>query len=671
MQRGRLSTLAIHLAVAGGRRSIVRLLLMGVGPAVGVTALLGALTLYSGMAAKDAKLANRHGQVDTGGFRPGVTDVTLRWELETTFHHRPVYILALERLGKGPAPPGVLDVPATGSVLVSPALANVLNGSDGALLRPRVPGTVSAMITQEGLLSPNELVAYVGVTPEPDLVSPAYRLRRAEALVTTEFIGRSTDRLGLTIVFALVLLGLLVPILVLVVTTARLSAASRQARFAAIRLIGASRSELRFLLGFESGIVALAGCFIGIGVFAVLRLLLLSTDSVRSHWFPADLQFPMAAAGVALLLVPGIAALVSMVGVRRVTASPAATVRLAPARRRSRGWPFALASGLVLLGACAAFAGVIRGLPAPIPGLLIGGGLALTLLGLAGTALWLTSWVGKNMAQRAGWVSGLIAGRRLEAAPGSATRAVASIAVFLGIVIVLQGIGELAVSRGDTLPTVFRLKRSDVVVHEAPSAFHALRPIPGVQAVDQPGVTESGTPCHKGFPCVAIVHTDGRSATFEQIRNVVGWNGTVRTPGEWDSLESEDKLPAILRVLSFTVLLILFVTGASLLVNIVDGILERRPSFAALSACGAPIGILWRSMWAEIAIPVALAVGLGSGVGVLVLTLLSFIANDPIPVPLRSVVMNALFAGIVTASVIAIAMPWMRGARKPDYLRTG
>jgi predicted lysophospholipase L1 biosynthesis ABC-type transport system permease subunit len=643
---------------------------MGLGPAVGVVLLLCVLTAYGVLTRQDSKRAARYGVVDQGGYVKGQRDVTLRWDIGTTFGGRPITATAFHTVGAGPVPPGVETIPAPGELVASPALATLLRGPEGELLRPRLPGTITGTIAEAGLLAPDELVAYVGV-PLTGSGLPEYRLTTSDAMVIASSEGVPGERFGLTLVLVLVLLALLVPTSVLISTTARLSAATRDSRIASLRLIGASRRELRYLLTVETSLVAAIGSVVGVLTFALARSVFFLVPGTSDHWFASAMGFPALAAVAVIVAVPLFGALVSALSVRSVVRNPLSHSRRGvPAPRKAR-WPIALVSGIALLAVCAATTSTLTDLPAPLPGVAIGGALLLVVTGLAGTAPWLARTIAARRATRVARASGLIASRRLEASPTSATRAVGSIAVFLGLIIVIQGITMLGSRTGADSLNVGALSSSDViVVADRPTTLRAAKS-GGVTSVSPGNGVFSWGSCHRDYPCGWVFHTDGDPQTVERVKNALGWHSSAQTREEIERAYSAERgqTSAIVRILWFVVLVILLVTGASLLIAAVDGITERKASFAALSAFGVPRGVLYRAVAAEIAGPSFGAALLGSAVGLVVLFLLAAVAQDPLPIPVLPLVGDLVFVVAITALTVGAAIAWTARSTGAQFLR--
>jgi hypothetical protein len=239
--------------------------------------------------------------------------------------------------------------------------------------------------------------------------------------------------------YLLALLLICVAPLALLRQGVRLGTATREQRLAALRLAGATLSQVRRIGALEVGLPALAGGFLGYLVFAALRAvfggqprgepggaqsevahqLQLVPTSVTPAWW----QVLLIALGVALVGV-----LAGATASRSLVISPLGVSRRAP-RSAPRPW-----SALLLL------------LVVPLFLIRIEGGtgtqelytfitVAALVLGLLALAPWVAYRIGRTVAARSSSVAVLVAGRRLATdarAAGRAAAAVGAIAVIAG-----------------------------------------------------------------------------------------------------------------------------------------------------------------------------------------------------------------------------------------------
>ena len=147
----------------------------------------------------------------------------------------------------------------------------------------------------------------------------------------------------------LAVIGALVPVAVFVSTATRLSAARREQRLAALRLVGATASQVTRLAAVEALFVDVIGVVAGIGLFFLTRPLVARIPLDAATWFPGSIVPPLVPAVGLLLLIPVVGVAASVVALRRVVVTP-----LGVQRRQTPGMPSArraipLVVSLVLL----------------------------------------------------------------------------------------------------------------------------------------------------------------------------------------------------------------------------------------------------------------------------------------------------------------------------------
>jgi len=124
-----------------------------------------------------------------------------------------------------------------------------------AQLADRYPGRVTATVDDAAMRYPDELIVVVGYSPAQLRARPAVDEVRS---IETQPRSISLTRFGRVIV-GIAVAALLVPILVLVATATRLSAARREQRLAAVRLLGATPGQVRAAGALEAAGRAVAG----------------------------------------------------------------------------------------------------------------------------------------------------------------------------------------------------------------------------------------------------------------------------------------------------------------------------------------------------------------------------------------------------------------------------
>lgn len=500
--------LGLRLAVAGGRAGRVRALLVVGGTALGVLVLLVACAIPAVQARQDARMRSLRPLPPAGT----ASGPALLWEMrpDLDWHGRSLEVVQVApAAGRAPLlPRGVDALPAPGGAVVSPALRDLLRRQPD--LARLVPGRVVGTIGPPGLVRPDDLRAYVGVSPEApglqpvtafaDPHRPPSEVSSASAPADGSAPAEGPSRPVLTDAQRLelaVLVFLGVPVLVLIGSAARLSATTRDRRLAALRLLGLSPARTRAVAAVEAGAHAVVGAVLGAGLFWLLRPL---TEPVRVAglaWFAADLTPPGVLTAAVLVGVPVSCMAISLaptLGMRR----PLQVRRSGPARQPRTWRLLPLAAGVALLGWAASRpvrAGV--GSDAVVPYFLAG-----TVLAGLGLPLALPVAVRRTadlLTRRGPTVR--LAARRIQLEPAAATRVVAALVTALFI---SAGAQSVLVAFERT-PQYLSAQRAETTGPQYVSLFPGpgerldtaqLAGLPGVRQVVSAASAESG--CREG-----------------------------------------------------------------------------------------------------------------------------------------------------------------------------
>ncbi|MET0233263.1 MAG: FtsX-like permease family protein [Kibdelosporangium sp.] len=322
-----------------------------------------------------------------------------------------------------PVAPGIPKVPGPGEVLLSPALARLAASLPAEHLADRFKGTVVGQFGPQALAFPDELLAMVGHAPD-EMPDAAGR----QGLTSTGPAGHLNEILVVLSQIGLVVL--IAPCLVLVASAARLTAARRERRLAALRLAGATPQQVISMTAAETALASIAGAVLGVALSFPLREITALIPWDGGDWYPSDWTPSTFMIVLVLLLAPALVVGAAVLGLRRVVTRP-----LGAAQQQTKRQPNA-ARLLWVAGAAVAFVvalGVARG----------GGdnGMTFVLLGLVAVAVSLvfagplvTSLLGRMFTARWRSPATLLAGRRLRDDPKAAFRASAGVvlAVFAG-----------------------------------------------------------------------------------------------------------------------------------------------------------------------------------------------------------------------------------------------
>jgi hypothetical protein len=545
--------LGLRLAVSGGREAVVRLVIVAAAVGIGVGLLLTVISAVNAVGVQN----DRYAWLDTGtpaasapvqgvvgvvrqqrrAASGGATTATSRdplWLLFTTdaFDGQTIYRADVAATGPAsPVPPGIPRDPGPGHYYISPALSSLLRSAPADELADRYPGHQAGLIGQAGLPSPDSLVIVVGRSAA--VMSHLPGAAKVTSLNSTppsgcgnscQIRGGLTPK-GIDFVLSVVGLALLLPVLIFIGTATRLSAARREQRFAAMRLVGATPRQVSLIAAVESTVAAAVGVAIGFGLFFLLRIPLAGVPFTGQRFFPVELSLSLPDILVVAVGVPLAAAVAARLALRRVNISPlGVTRRVTPAPLRA--WRVVpLLAGLADLGFV-----VVHGKPASPAGqvLVFVSGFALIMIGLVIAGPWLTMAGARVLVRRASRPGALIAARRLADDPRAAFRAVSGLVLALFIftvaaaVLATQNTEPPFVADGaaannilvDQFSNITEVSSGNqVAVGSAPPPSAAvlarLRQISGVQGIVEaradPGLTITSTQLQvQGFPAAVV-----------------------------------------------------------------------------------------------------------------------------------------------------------------------
>ncbi|SOD72798.1 FtsX-like permease family protein [Jatrophihabitans sp. GAS493] len=539
--------LGLRLTLNGGREAVVRLVISAAAVALGVGMLLITLAGINAVNSQNARFS----WLETG---------TAAAETPTSPHVDPAWwyltgdLYQGEILGRvdvattgatSPVPPGVDALPGPGEFYASPALAKLLHDDPHGPLATRYPGRQIGIIGPAALPAPSSLIAIVGHTPEE--LSQLPGATEVTAIGTTVpsscngdcyFIG--IDARGIDLILSITAAAILCPVLVFIATATRLSAARREQRFAAMRLVGATPRQISVIAAVESTAAAVFGVAGGFLLFAGLRHPLAAVPFTGTRFYLSDISLNRLDVLAVAVGVPIAAAVAARLALRRVSISPLGVTRRATPRP-----PSAYRIIPLLLGVAELSYFVAVGRPATTPGQIQAflTGFLLIMVGLVIAGPWFTMLGARLVADRTGRPAALIAARRLADNPQAGFRAVAglvlalfvtSVAVTMITTINAYGAGgHTTVQQSATLVEQYHSQdgsRSTAIPAIPATLIQRLKAIPGVQAVSVVHQMPSDDP--RAFPpgvasCAALAEAPalGHCADGASVATVEAYFG--------------------------------------------------------------------------------------------------------------------------------------------------
>ncbi len=265
--------LGLRLLRPADRAGSARVVMMGLGAAIGTAVILGLLSVPGVVDAQSERLSRQVPNYVESNYVESESDIGRERELFAHRRHelignRDLYTLVVADLGSAALPTWLDAYPAQGEIVVSPSLRSLIRGNDYGLAT-RFGQRIIQIVGEDGLIAPNQLFAIVGVDAST-LSERQLSLNAATGIGVSEAIHRGPDRAVVRRLAALAAVFVVVPTLLLVATSARLSARTRQRRLAALRLIGLSESRTSLVNGLETVVITAIGSVAGIGIWRLL-----------------------------------------------------------------------------------------------------------------------------------------------------------------------------------------------------------------------------------------------------------------------------------------------------------------------------------------------------------------------------------------------------------------
>jgi hypothetical protein len=434
--------LGLRLTLAGGREAVVRVLVTAAAVALGVGLLLAALAGGSGLHAQTDRGAWLDTSAQAARTTSGTSTSGRLWWLSSVDQFGSQGIDRLDVAAAGPnapVPPGIAHLPGPGEYYASPALTTLIASQPASELRDRFPGRQIGTIGAEALPSPNSLIIVIGHTARQLSQAPgAVEVGAIQRTLASCF--RCQNPIGSGPVLQWILAGgavfLLLPVLILIATASRLSAARREQRFAAMRLVGATPRQVSVVSAVEAVVAALAGVVVGFALFFSFRPLLYHVPFTGAPFAQGDLSLRGIDIVLTVIGVPVAAVVSALLALRRVQISPLGVNRRASSRPPGVVRIIPLLAGIAVLGYFDA-----HGKPGSNGGQLLEllVGFVLLVVGLVLAGPWFTTAGSRLMTKRANRPATLIAGRRLLDNPKAAFRFISGLVIALFVASALIG----------------------------------------------------------------------------------------------------------------------------------------------------------------------------------------------------------------------------------------
>ncbi|QJU08731.1 ABC transporter permease [Candidatus Saccharibacteria bacterium oral taxon 488] len=319
-----------------------------------------------------------------------------------------------------------LKTPRPGEYYLSKALADAVaqHPEDNILARFGKNTKYLGVIPSEYVASPDALMMVRGASAEEVAESDAFTKSQGQPSYFADVYRTDTNGLKSNAVFdpvAIIVFGvggtiLLFPIVIFVSVATQLGAAQREKRYAALRLIGATKQQVGLVLMLESLLASVVGVLIGLGAFWLLQAPLQAFKMDGMRFNPSDLALTSTQYALIIGLTLGLTMFVNWRRMRRAQISPLGVSRSLEKVKKLRVWRALVpATGIAIFAWLSSKPGLdwlAENKESAMPTLLLMVALLLVMFGLILAGGWLTNKLSLLAARWANNASMLIAGKR-------------------------------------------------------------------------------------------------------------------------------------------------------------------------------------------------------------------------------------------------------------------
>ena len=436
-----------------GRQSFARLGLTTVAVALGIVLVCyftagvnGLMGRVNGLAINTAAYQAARGvaeQKPIAGVEPLKVGGTRRGDASKW---RGQYIQSYSMYGTAKSPQfAKLKTPRPGEYYLSKALADAVakHPEDNILARFGKNTKYLGVIPSEYTASPDALMIVRGASAEEVAESDAFTKSQGQPSYFADVYR--TDANGLksdakidpiaVIVFGVGGTILLFPIVIFVSVATQLGAAQREKRYAALRLIGATKRQVGRVLMLESLLASVVGVLIGLGAFWLLQAPLQDFKMDGMRFNPSDLALTGTQYALIIGLTLGLTMFVNLRRMRRAQISPLGVSRSVEKVKKLRAWRALVpALGIAFFAWLSSKPGrdwLDANKESAMPLVLLTTALLLVMFGLILAGGWLTNKLSLLTARWANNGSMLIAGKRTAVHSRTVFRSVSGVVLAL------------------------------------------------------------------------------------------------------------------------------------------------------------------------------------------------------------------------------------------------
>ncbi|MFT4245137.1 MAG: FtsX-like permease family protein [Micrococcaceae bacterium] len=528
----------------------------------------------------------------------------------------------------------------------------------------------------------------------------------------------------------IVLLGatiLFTPIIVFLIIATQIGSVQREQRYAALRLIGATKTQVNKAIMTESAAATLVGAVLGTIAFYLVRIPLDQYRFELMRFYPADIKVTFLQYCLLVLLLLGLSIGANWWGMRKVSVSPLGVARKQVRVKKPsilRVFPLAIGLSIFIAMLTVGKNWVRENTQSMAPMLVLMFGVVLVMFGLLLAGPYLTRVFSTLIAKNARRANTLIATKRIESQFKGVFRSVSGVvlALFAGSFYLTAVSGVDAYSQNAVKNNGYsQLKPGTAMISgtKIPANYgNNLKGQDYIESVIPVLTTEKGS----AIPCSEMTNytdlncgtntgygiVDFNSAVVEKpqvSQNITGVGNSdylvkIKSDADIDKLRSyvastipaghspadasyvisgtgaqkpviNPLIPELAGLAYVGMAVTLFVAIVSLLVSTIGGFYERKHAFATLRLGGMTLGQMRQTVLIESYIPLffvsLLSAGIGCWVGYATISGL----NNAIKVSLEPSYFAIVIGALVLAGIaIYSTLPMLKNLTEPEQNRT-
>ena len=244
-----------------------------------------------------------------------------------------------------------LPTPSTGEYYVSPGLKKIIDEHPEDSVGSRFGKKLLGLIPDKYITSPDEL----SVVSSMDISEAKHLESTGASIVKLYRINQKpvVDSKYSSVILSVLCIGifiLLFPIMLLVSVATQLGSSQREQRYAALRLIGASKAQVRRVMMIESLAASVVGIGIGLALYVVVRPLMLEFRFNGIRFWPHEVAIPTPQIIGIIVVTLGFSVITNWWAIRRAQTSPLGVNRRVSRRKQPHWWrviPLFIGIGIV------------------------------------------------------------------------------------------------------------------------------------------------------------------------------------------------------------------------------------------------------------------------------------------------------------------------------------